>query len=714
MERYVALYTKYRPLTFDDMVGQEAPIAALRQSVRTGKIGHAYLFCGQRGTGKTTIARIFSRAVNCLNPVNGNPCNKCASCKAILDGSSIDVIEIDGASNNSVDNVRKICEDVTFAPSQCKYKVYIIDEVHMITGAGFNALLKTLEEPPEHAIFLFATTEMHLIKATILSRCLRFQFKRIPVDLMARRLRVICDGEGIKYEENALLRLAQLSDGALRDAITNLDQVAVICDGRNEKITDRAVEDILGVVDTDFLFKMSNALLDGKMEELLDLLDTLHKSGRNLIVFTTDLANYFRDLLIIRLVPNPMSMLPYPADVIKQMYLTASHASPETLTGFIQYLYNENAALRKAGVLDANFDILMIRLCGRKAKLEVPPLTMPDFGKLQAEAAKNITIPKAEQKKEEKPSLFTSSFTSLGGSLLNKDKEEKKEDKPEEKKSFLFGSAPAVKTEESSLPLKEETPLKLFSADDDREDKAEDTKEPEPAPAPAAVVEEAAAEDKPLTNQISLFDAPEEKPAEKVEEKKEDTSDEVGRTLSHLSDSFLDDLMPRKEEKAEEPAPDPEEDRPVRKSSVAAAYDNGGLVVSAHNTGVREANMSSEGAEVTYKWENILKQISSNLAEIMRQAELKFLNNCLYAVFEDRDKQLLANIRTAPDLKKVSDGAKEQFGVEKFYLAIQSQYSAAEKKAGADLAVEQTRQNQEAIVDIAKQMDIPIKFGDEE
>lgn len=177
MDEQMALYRRFRPQTFDDIVEQKAPVSALRQSVKSGRIGHAYLFCGQHGTGKTTIAKVFARAVNCTNPVNGNPCNECPTCRGILNGSIMDVVEIDAASNNSVDNIRQICEDVVFAPSAAKYKVYIIDEVHMLSAGAFNALLKTLEEPPKHAIFLFATTEVHKIPATILSRCQRFDFK---------------------------------------------------------------------------------------------------------------------------------------------------------------------------------------------------------------------------------------------------------------------------------------------------------------------------------------------------------------------------------------------------------------------------------------------------------------------------------------------------------------------------------------------------------
>ena len=197
-QEHIALYRRFRPQTFDEISSQDAAVKTLRQAVKSGKIGHAYLFAGQRGTGKTTIAKVFSRAINCMDPKDGNPCNECEICKGILNGSLLDVIEIDAASNNGVENVRRICDEAVFAPTKAKYKVYIIDEVHMLSTGAYNALLKTLEEPPKHVVFLFATTEPHKILPTILSRCQKYYFKRIPGDLIVKRLRYICDKEDIK------------------------------------------------------------------------------------------------------------------------------------------------------------------------------------------------------------------------------------------------------------------------------------------------------------------------------------------------------------------------------------------------------------------------------------------------------------------------------------------------------------------------------------
>jgi DNA polymerase-3 subunit gamma/tau len=221
---YTALYREWRPLVFEDVVEQEHIVKTLKYSVTAGRIAHAYLFCGTRGTGKTTMAHILSRAINCLNPQNGDPCNECEVCKGILEGSILDVLEIDAASNNSVDNVREIRDEVIYAPSTARYKVYIIDEVHMLSTGAFNALLKTLEEPPSHVVFILATTEPHKLPATILSRCQRFDFRKISVEGIVQRLDKVAHANGITFEKEALRLISRLADGALRDALSIMDQ----------------------------------------------------------------------------------------------------------------------------------------------------------------------------------------------------------------------------------------------------------------------------------------------------------------------------------------------------------------------------------------------------------------------------------------------------------------------------------------------------------
>ncbi len=395
MEDHIVLYRQYRPLTFDDVVGQEAAVTALRQSVISKKLAHAYLFCGQHGTGKTTIAKIFARSVNCEHPVNGNPCNECPTCKGILDGSILDVTEMDAASNNGVDDIRPILQEVNFAPTRTTYKVYIIDEVHMLSKGAFNALLKTIEEPPKHVIFLFATTESDKIPATIISRCQRYDFKRIPIDLISGRLREVCGKSGIKASDDALRLIASRSDGALRDALSLLDQISAISGGDKE-ITSQDVERITGTVDSSFLFKMANCLIDARFDELIDLCEILNGSGKNQARFTLDLAAYFRDLLIIRVKADPIIYLPYPQETIKDMYQTAAKVSADTLTGYISYLSKEYAELRKSPDIPTSFELMLMRLCGRKSSLPVTPIVIPDFGKKQAEKAAAVVEDKPE------------------------------------------------------------------------------------------------------------------------------------------------------------------------------------------------------------------------------------------------------------------------------------------------------------------------------
>ncbi|MCQ2466808.1 MAG: DNA polymerase III subunit gamma/tau [Clostridia bacterium] len=374
---HIALYRQFRPMTFDEIVEQKGPVSALRQSVITGKIGHAYLFSGQRGTGKTSIAKVFSRAINCENPVNGNPCNNCAICKGIISDSLMDVIEIDAASNNSVDNIRRICEEVNFAPAKASHKVYIIDEVHMLSTGAFNALLKTLEEPPKHVVFLLATTEPHRIPATIHSRCQRYDFKRIPVDSIVSRLKYICEKEGFIATDDALSLIASLSDGAMRDAISLLDQAG---NSSSDKTISRdSVLQITGTVDDTFLGKMAKALIDGNYEDIINMCEELAGSGRDITRFAVDLAQYFRDLLVVRMMPDPTKLVKVQTSTLKTMYEICQNVAAETLVAFISKLSTMISDLKWTPSVRTTFEITLIQLCGRKVKVEPVPLVVPDF-----------------------------------------------------------------------------------------------------------------------------------------------------------------------------------------------------------------------------------------------------------------------------------------------------------------------------------------------
>ena len=300
---YMALYRKFRPNEFEDVKGQDAIVRTLKNQIEADRIGHAYLFCGTRGTGKTTVAKIFAKAVNCEHPVDGSPCGECAVCKAIAAGNSMNVIEIDAASNNGVDNIREIREEVAYRPTEGRYKVYIIDEVHMLSIGAFNALLKTLEEPPEYVIFILATTEAHKIPVTILSRCQRYDFKRISIETISARLQELINKEGWDVEEKAVRYIARMGDGSMRDALSLLDQCVAFHYGK--LLTYENVLDVLGAVDTAVFSKMFGAVCRGNTRECMEELEELVVQGRELGQFVTDFIWYMRNLL--RKLRKPLS-----------------------------------------------------------------------------------------------------------------------------------------------------------------------------------------------------------------------------------------------------------------------------------------------------------------------------------------------------------------------------------------------------------------------
>ncbi len=298
---YTALYRNFRPLKFSDMVGQEHITKTLRNQVMSGRVGHAYLFTGGRGTGKTTSAKIMSRVVNCLNPQNGEPCNECEMCKEILDGSLTDVVEMDAASNNSVEDIRSIRDEVNFLPTKAKYRVYIIDEVHMLSTGAFNALLKTLEEPPEHVKFILATTEPQKLPMTILSRCQRFDFKKIPETDIIKRLKIICSEASIKIDEEALKIIAVLSEGHMRDAISILER----CSQESvENITIEEVKELVGLPSLEYINKLARGILEHNTIASLEAVDNVIDDGKDLYNFLWEVIKYFKDILVYKSTNN--------------------------------------------------------------------------------------------------------------------------------------------------------------------------------------------------------------------------------------------------------------------------------------------------------------------------------------------------------------------------------------------------------------------------
>ena len=375
---HLALYRQFRPTGFDDVVEQSHAVSALRQAIISGQIAHAYLFCGTRGTGKTTLAKIFARGINCTSPIEGSPCNQCDICRGILENTLLDVIEMDAASNNSVDNIRRICDEVQFLPSRAKYKVYIIDEVHMLSQGAFNALLKTLEEPPSHAVFLLATTEPHRIPATILSRCQRYDFRRIPLPSIIQRLRKIADEQKIDITEDALSAIANLSDGALRDAISLLDQISTTNHARIDR------EDILkltGVVDDDFLIAMAEAILTGDSSSVIRYTRQLVMDGRDITRFTLDLAHMFRDMLILFTCPADTDLVQMTAAARDRIARLLTTTSGDRILAIITRLSALTSELKWTPDVKTTFEIALLSFCakptGSAATAPVVPAATP-------------------------------------------------------------------------------------------------------------------------------------------------------------------------------------------------------------------------------------------------------------------------------------------------------------------------------------------------
>ena len=358
---YTALYRKFRPDTFADVKGQDAIVQTLKNQINADRIGHAYLFCGTRGTGKTTVAKILAKAVNCEHPVDGNPCNECATCKAIAAGSSMNVIEIDAASNNGVDNMREIREETTYSPTEGKYKVYIIDEVHMLSIGAFNALLKTLEEPPSYVIFILATTEAHKIPITILSRCQRYDFKRISILTIADRLTQLMKEEQVEVEEKAIRYIARKADGSMRDALSLMDQCIAFYLG--QKLTYDNVLDVLGAVDTEVFSRMLRLILQNQVAELMKMLEDLVMQGRELGQFVTDFTWYMRNLLLLKASDDLEDVLDVSTDNLKLLQEEAGMVREDTLIRYIRIFSELSNQIKFESSKRIALEVALIKLC---------------------------------------------------------------------------------------------------------------------------------------------------------------------------------------------------------------------------------------------------------------------------------------------------------------------------------------------------------------
>ncbi len=358
---YVALYRKFRPQTFDDVRGQDAIVTTLRNQVMTGRMQHAYLFCGTRGTGKTSIAKILARAVNCEHPDHGNPCGECASCRAIRDGTAMNVIEIDAASNNGVDNVREIVEEVRYRPAEGNYKVYIIDEVHMLSAGAFNALLKTLEEPPSYVIFILATTEAGRIPTTILSRCQRYDFRRISADMLRARMRELLYAEQMSAEDKALMFIARQADGSMRDALSLLDRCLAMQSGETLRYETALLA--LGAVDTEVFRKLLGFLLRGDAGGAIGLLGQMLDDGREIGQLVTDFIWYLRNLLLLLASDASAEMVDASEQEIAELTALRGKVPPETVMRYIRVLSDLQGTLRNATSRRTLTEVALVRIC---------------------------------------------------------------------------------------------------------------------------------------------------------------------------------------------------------------------------------------------------------------------------------------------------------------------------------------------------------------
>ena len=371
---YTALYRKFRPTEFGDVKGQDHIITTLQNQIRANRIGHAYLFCGTRGTGKTTVAKIFAKAVNCEHPVDGSPCGECETCRSIAAGTSMNVIEIDAASNNGVDNIREIREEVAYRPTEGRYKVYIIDEVHMLSIGAFNALLKTLEEPPEYVIFILATTEVHKIPITILSRCQHYDFKRISIETITDRMKELMDTEHVDVEDKALRYIAKAADGSMRDALSLLDQCIAFYMG--QKLTYDNVLEVLGAVDTDVFSRLLRKVIDRDVAGVLDVVDDLVMQGRELTQLAADFTWYLRNLLLVKTSDNIEDVLDVSTENMMQLKEEAQMVEPDMLFRYIRIFSELSGQLKYATQKRVMLEAALIRLC--TPAMETAPDTLLD------------------------------------------------------------------------------------------------------------------------------------------------------------------------------------------------------------------------------------------------------------------------------------------------------------------------------------------------
>ncbi len=413
---YRVLYRKWRPTVFTDVSGQEHITSTLQNEVSSGRLNHAYLFTGSRGTGKTTCAKILAKAVNCLNPQNGNPCGECEICKGIDDGSILDIVEMDAASNRKIDDIRQIIDEVQFKPAKCKYRVYIVDEVHMLTTEAFNALLKTLEEPPEHVIFILATTEVHKLPQTIRSRCQRFDFHRIPPKAIADRVEYVVSQENAEITESAALMLASVADGALRDALSLLDSCLAV----SSHIDEEVVRNAAGLVSKTYLFELATAIINKNPTRSLEIIDRLYSESKDMARLCDELVEHFRALMLIKTIKNPRDILIMSDDEFEQAVTQSDYLSLADIVFYMDVLSRAYQRMGRGTGDRTELEMALVKLSATELDGTVEALTarvtalekavkrgitvnyaQPAQQSVQAEAAQSASVPNTQTEVEE-------------------------------------------------------------------------------------------------------------------------------------------------------------------------------------------------------------------------------------------------------------------------------------------------------------------------
>lgn len=417
---YTALYRKFRPGDFDQVKGQEHIVTTLRNQIRTDRIGHAYLFCGTRGTGKTTVAKILAKAVNCEHPMDGSPCNQCSMCERINSQTSMNVVEIDAASNNGVANIRDIIEEVQYSPTEGRFKVYIIDEVHMLSTGAFNALLKTLEEPPGYVLFILATTEAHKMPITILSRCQRYDFKRITVDTIAGRLQELVEQEQVDVEEKALRYIARTADGSLRDALSLLDQCIAFYLGQTLTY-DRALE-VLGAVDTSVYGRMFRSITEYNAVDCLELVEEMMVSGRDLNQFLNEFVWYLRNLLLLATSEQGEELIDVSSEQMVQLREESKLVPADAIIRYIRILSELSNQIRYAVQKRVLVEVMLIKLCRPQMDQEQDFTTITQrLAQIEKQLEEGVvttassrgkeTVDAIGEKKEETPKIYPKAVT---------------------------------------------------------------------------------------------------------------------------------------------------------------------------------------------------------------------------------------------------------------------------------------------------------------